>query len=123
MAKDKPYLLWSREEIKKHLVRVANYLEWEEEDIKELEYAAEDKNWDPSKDYNGCSFVQDPFHPYPPCFLHDYDQVVGKGGEESDNNFKRRLKKSGMKEYKVITWFIGVRFGWFLYLKKKYGKR
>ena len=82
-----------------------------------------DYDWNPVADYDGCTLVQDKFHPFLPCFIHDYRWRTGQGGLDSDLEFKINLQKSGMSKFESWKWFFGVRLGWLFYYKWKYAKR
>ena len=79
--------------------------------------AAFDTRWDPSK-YDGCTGVGDPLHPFPPCFIHDWEWTVNGGGKQSDINFLKdciRFKLVSSKKAKI--WYIGIRIAWLAYYK------
>ena len=120
MSKLNPYYFWHRWELESHLLRQCTWFNREDltDEIREAVY---DKRWNPITDYNGCSFVQDKYHPYVPCFLHDYHWIVLKGGLKYDNAFQENLKSFGMKKNKAKRWFWGVRLGW-LFMKRKVRK-
>ncbi len=114
MGRLQPYKYWSREELFNHCKVQAMMYDFSIEEVKETVF---DDRWNPSIDFNGCSFVQDPLHPFYPCLKHDYDWVVGVGGIDSDSRFYENLKKTGMLSLKARIWFLGVRLGWSLYYK------
>ena len=78
-----------------------------------------DERWDPVKDFNGCTLIQDKYHPFLPCFIHDYRWIVEGGSLKADKEFKFNLKRSGMSNFEAWKWFIGVRAGWLFYYKWK----
>jgi hypothetical protein len=110
----KPYKYWSRLELFEHCKIQSELYGFNIEEIEEVVY---DDRWNPSEDFNGCTLVQDPLHPFYPCLKHDYDWIVGVGGIDADRRFYNNLKKSGMITLKAKIWFIGVRLGWVLYYK------
>jgi hypothetical protein len=97
-----------------HFCKQARVYDFDVLKIKEVVY---DSRWNPAKDYNGCTLVQDPLHPCWPCCKHDYDWIVGVGGIKTDTEFYNNLKKSGMLSLKARVWYIGVRLGWLLWYK------
>lgn len=118
MAKKEPYRFWGRLELQSHLERQAKAFKAEHL-IDEINRAVWNDDWNPIADYNGCNLVQDVYHPYVPCFIHDYHWVVMGGGIEYDRQFIKNLRHFGMKKFKSRLWFIGVRLGWLLYYKWK----
>lgn len=120
MPRYNPYFFWTRDELEKHLVIQCKW--FKREDLTErIRNAVYDKRWNPLVDYNGCSVVQDRYHPYVPCFLHDYAWVVLKGGIEHDKEFEKNLRDFGMNKFNAKKWFLGVRMGW-LFMKRKVRK-
>jgi hypothetical protein len=75
--------------------------------------------WNPMEEYNGCSVIQDKFHPYVPCLIHDYRWVVGEGGKEADIEFKNNLELFGTPNPRRQIMWMGVRLGWFFAFKRK----
>ncbi len=62
--------------------------------------------WKVRKQYDGCTLVQDKFHPCPACFVHDYMCQTGRGGVMCDRIFKHCMINEGMKRWRVgIRWF------------------
>ena len=121
-----PYKFWSRDELYKHLI--AQHNDYPKANLKQpIRDAVYDDNWDPKYEYNGCSVVQDPIHPFAPCFLHDYSWVVLQGTPEDykryDKEFYERLKIFGMRDWKAKCWYIGVRIGWFFMIGIKRRKK
>jgi hypothetical protein len=116
MSKLQPYKYWTREELYLHCTKQVGPYNFSILEMKEVIY---DKRWDPVKEFNGCTLVQDPLHPFWPCVRHDYDWVVGNGGIEADRRFYNNLKQAGMLSFKARMWFIGVRLGWVLWYKWK----
>lgn len=114
MIKNTPYRYWTRTELFRHCQEQSEEYGFDISEVKEVIF---DDRWNPITDFNGCSLVQDPLHPFYPCLKHDYDWIVGTGGIESDKRFYENLKKSGMISFKARVWYIGVRLGWVLYYK------
>lgn len=114
MNKYQPYKNWKREDLYLHCAKQAREFNFDVIEIKKIIF---DKRWNPAKEYNGCSLVQDPLHPFYPCLRHDYDWIVGVGGIDADKRFYNNLKKAGMLTIKAKIWFVGVRLGWVIYYK------
>ena len=115
--KYQPYKLWSNDKLWSHLELQCEVYGFCKKKVKEAVF---DKRWNPITDYNGCTMVQDPLHPYLPCFLHDYGWIVLGGGIEFDKEFIIDNEKVGeISEKKIEKWFLGVRLGWIFYHKWK----
>ena len=108
------YKYWSREDFFSFLKKQAHDFDISLELTKKICFS--DK-WNPPVDFNGCNLVQDSFHPFLPCFIHDFRWIVEGGGIESDREFRTNLIKAGFSKWKAQTWFVGVRIGWILYFK------
>jgi hypothetical protein len=80
----------------------------------------ESDRWDVIADYNGCTAVQDMFHPCPACFVHDYSWISGMGGRVADRVFYGLMLAEGMKKSKARFRWFAVRVGWFSYFRWKY---
>lgn len=112
-----PYAYWSRGELYEKLLPQALDTGVKTRILKEACY---DDRWIPSRDFNGCSVIQDPLHPYLPCFIHDYRWVTGQGGNLSDIEFRNNLIKAGLSKVKAWRFYFAVRLGWLFYFKWKY---
>lgn len=111
-----PYRYWNRYQLFNHCEKICidnNALDLIDE-LKEIIFS--DK-WNPMENYNGCNVVQDRFHPYPPCLIHDYRWLVGEGGKMSDIEFRNNLRKFGASKVRSNLMYIGVRLGWIFYYK------
>lgn len=116
----RPYLLWTKEAICEKLVKQAIYFGYSEEEIEFIKEAVFDERWDPRSDFNGCTLVQDVYHPYLPCFLHDYFWVVYGPSKKSNIKFYWDLRRCGMPQAKARRWYIAVSIGMPFYkLKNK----
>lgn len=115
-----PYKFWSRTDLATHLKIVANRLNMGIE-IKELiSSGIRDTRWNVMKDYNGCSVVQDMYHPCVSCFLHDYLWITGQGGKHADRLFyELMLLEKTPKAMAKRRWFA-VRVSWLFFYKWKY---
>jgi hypothetical protein len=80
----------------------------------------ESDRWDVIADYNGCTAVQDMFHPCPSCYVHDYSWLSGMGGRVADRVFYGLMIAEGMTKGKAYRRWIAVRVGWFAYFRWKY---
>ena len=102
-----PYKFWSKSELGQHLKFVASRLNMNAE-VKELiRYAITDVRWNPLVDYNGCTAVQDLYHPCVSCFIHDYLHLTGQGGKDADYLFYKlmlleKTPKAKAKRKKLI---------------------
>ena len=111
-----PYKNWTRKQLYDHCIIQCEEYGFDKNECKGIIY---DKRWDPMKDFNGCSVVQDPIHPFYPCLKHDWSWVVLGGGIEHDRQFRKDLIRSGMYGFKARRWFWGVRIGWIFFHKWK----
>lgn len=82
--------------------------------------AFDSERWDVIKDYNGCTAVQDMFHPCPACFVHDYSWISGMGGRVADRVFYGLMIAEGMPAGKSYRRWFYVRVGWFTFFRWKY---
>jgi len=114
MAQPYPYKNWTRNELYAHCLMQADEYGFDRVEMSNVIY---DKRWVPQQDFNGCTLVQDPLHPFWPCLRHDWAWIVGEGGREVDDRFREDLIQSGMYGAKAKRWFIGVRIGWFFSFK------
>jgi len=116
MSKLQPYRTWSRKQLYRHSILVLNmYVSQDSKDYVEicnqLNIACHSIFWNPLLEYNGCTVVQDPHHPFPPCLIHDYDCIVEGWTKDNDLKFQRHCELFGMNESKAKRWFRGVRIG------------
>jgi len=120
-----PYINWTRSDFNRHLKGVANDLNLGKEIKALIELALlDDKTWDPVKDYDGCTLVQDMYHPCLSCFIHDYLWSAGQGGKNADSLFLWLMKKEGLNHAKAHRRYVAVRIYWVCWSKWKHlGKR
>lgn len=109
-----PYKNWTRKQLVSHCLKQADEYGFDPEEIRATIY---DERWIPEIEFNGCTLVQDPLHPFYPCLKHDFDWIVGDGGIEADKRFYNNLKKAGLVTVKARVWYIGVRLGWIFWYK------
>lgn len=112
-----PYKYWTRELLHDFFVQQSIDFGIDSFDVKKICY---DKNWNPQTQYNGCTFVQDELHPFLPCFIHDYRWIIGKGGLDSNIEFKTNLIKAGFSKVKAWKYFLGVHTAWLFFYKWKH---
>ena len=112
-----PYTYWTRELLHQFLEQQAVDFGVDQFLLKTACY---DDNWNPIVDFNGCTLVQDTYHPFIACFLHDWRWITGQGGFNSDMEFKVNLEKAGFSKAKAFRWFLAVRIGWLFYYKWYY---
>jgi len=115
-----PYKYWTRDELYKHCERQCRDYGAENLLI-ELRKIVLDVRWNPTLDYNGCNIIQDKYHPYVPCLIHDFDWLVGDGGYKTDVEFRKNLERFGTSKNKSFLMFLGVRIGWLFWYK--WGKK
>ncbi len=114
MARQQPYKDWTR----RKLFRSFRDQSFEYGfNIYEIRQTVFDPRWNPCEDYDGCTLVQDPIHPFYPCFRHDYERIVLD--RSGDKDFKGNLLQYGMKKFKANLWFVVVRLHWILYARWK----
>ena len=124
MTRFRPYSNWTEKELKAKLIQDINKLKisaklkklW----INVIEEAFDSDRWDIIKDYNGCTAVQDMFHPCPACFVHDFSWLSGMGGRVSDRVFYGLMLAEGMSKGKSFARWAAVRVGWFSFFRWKY---
>jgi hypothetical protein len=85
-----------------------------------IDEAFDSDQWDAIKHFNGCSVVQDYFHPCPACFIHDYSWCSGHGGQMADRIFYHLMRSEGMSKGKSSRRWFAVRVGWFCFYLWKY---
>lgn len=124
MKRLKPYSNWTRTELAKTLITHINRLEIDKE-LKVLwidlvNEAFDSKDWNVLEDYNGCTVVQDFFHPCPACFVHDYMGITGRGGRVSDRIFYHLMIAEGMPNGKSKRRWFAVRVAWYGYFLWKH---
>lgn len=115
----RPYMNWTEDELLSTLVSHVKRLNIPEE-LRDLwivviEESFESPYWNVIQDYNGCTIVQDHFHPCPACFVHDYMWIAGCGGRISDRIFLKLMEAEGMSKNKSRFRWFGVRVGWVCY--------
>ena len=115
-----PYRFWTNDEIHDHLKRQMKIFGADKWVIKLVKEARENKAWIPTSNYDGCTIIQDKFHPCLACYIHDYLQRMGMGGWGTDSLFHKLLILQGVKKYKALVMWAFVRCGWILYYKWKH---
>ena len=119
--RSKPYYYMNSEELRVQLFRQAEGLncpDW----VFTLLNESFSGEWDPAEEFNGCSVVQDTYHPDLACYLHDFLWCTGRGGYLSDSIFLEAMKLQGLKGLKYKRRWIAVRAGWLFYYKWKHLK-
>lgn len=102
------YKYWNLDELYTHLEKQAIEFKVPIEIVTEAVYS---KAWNPIKDFNGCNFVQDDFHPFLPCFIHDFRWLVYGRKNIYDVEFRNNLLKFGYSTLKASMFYFGVRLG------------
>ena len=116
-----PYSFWDRPSFQYHfekqLKSFAPNIEWIKRIVQE---AIDSEDWIPEVDFNGCSFVEDRYHPCMACFIHDWLWHTGRGGAVADSIFYDLMLVDGSSSFKAWWRWAGVRCTWFTYYKWKY---
>jgi len=115
-----PYINWTKSDFNRHLKGLANKFDLGQPIKALIEVALLDERWDPITDYDGCTLVQDAYHPCLSCFLHDYLWNTGQGGKNADALFQWLMLKEGLTPGKVKRRYLAVRIYWLVYSKWKY---
>lgn len=103
-----PYKFWTRDKLADALVGQAKYFNYHEDEIEFIKSICYDKRWDPIKEFNGCTLIQDVYHPFIPCFIHDYLWIIEGPSIKSNKRFYKDLRKCGMKQAKARRWYTAV---------------
>jgi hypothetical protein len=113
----KPYTFWTKAELATHLKNLVFKLDMGKEVNVLIEEAMTSNLWNPTMDYDGCSFVQDVYHPCVSCFIHDYLWRTGQGGKKSDEIFYYLMLEEGIYKNRAKRRWLAVRIGWVFYYK------
>jgi hypothetical protein len=117
--KYEPYINWTLTDFNAHLKNLANKFGLGIPIKILIEEALIDNRWDPLVHYDGCSLVQDIYHPCLSCFIHDYLWRTGQGGKDADRLFLWLMIKEGMPVDKAKRRYIAVRLYWLFWAKWK----
>ena len=115
-----PYRYWTKTHLAEHLIHMTYEMDAGPTVRDLIEESITSDRWDPTIDFDGCSIVQDIFHPCLSCWIHDYCWNTGMGGKEADELFYYLMLKEGVSPARAKRRYIGVRIGWFLYHKGKH---
>lgn len=81
--------------------------------------ALDSKEWNWQEDCDGCTFISENWEGiYPPCLVHDYMWITGRGGYQSDLIFLDLMLEYKLPKLKAYFRFFAVRLAWVLYYKK-----
>lgn len=117
-----PYKHWELEDFEKHFTKQIKEYEGSPEWVGIIaEEAIYSTEWQPLT-YDGCTVVQDTYHPCLPCFIHDYLWRTGRGGKVSDQIFYDLMILDGTNKVKAWCMWFGVRMTWTFIFQWKYGK-
>lgn len=112
-----PYKYWTKLELEERLLSTVSRMDFTSElNIllsNLITEAIHSEEWNPIEEFNGCTMVQDYFHPSPFCFVHDYMGITGRGGRISDALFYYLMRAKGISKFSAYTRWIGVRIGWY----------
>ena len=75
--------------------------------------------WDPVKEFDGCTVVQDFNHPDLSCFIHDWLWRTNKGGEYSNKLFYKIMLWEGAPKNKARRRYIAVKIMWSIWYRFK----
>jgi hypothetical protein len=114
-----PYINWTVTDFNAHLINLANKFNLGIEIKSLVSKALTDTVWAPLLEYDGCTLVQDTYHPCLSCFLHDYLWTTGQGGKDADDLFKYLMLHEGLPLGKVKRRYLAVRLYWLFYAKWK----
>jgi len=112
-----PYRFWTKSDLASHLKEMSVTLGTGKHITQLIDQAIMDPTWNPMAEYDGCTVVQDQFHPCMSCFLHDYLWKMGQGGREADKLFYLLMLIEGTSKAKAKRRWLGVRVAWFTYFK------
>lgn len=112
-----PYINWNKSDFAAHLKNLANKFDLGSPVKQLIEVALLDERWDPIREYDGCTLVQDMYHPCLSCFIHDYLWNTGQGGKDADYLFLWLMSKEGLNENKAKRRYFAVRFYWLIWSK------
>lgn len=119
-----PYVNWTKTAFNAHLHDLANKLNLGAPIKSLIKASLLDERWDPLLHYDGCTLVQDMYHPCLSCYLHDYLWFTGQGGKDTDAVFKYVMLAEGMPKAKVKRRWLAVRIYWLAFAKWAHlGKR
>jgi hypothetical protein len=120
MMKYAPYQIWTRSDFNRHLKSLINTFNLGKPFKALVEEALIDDRWDPLRDYDGCTLVQDMYHPCLSCFIHDYLWITGQGGKDADAVFKFLMETEGLAPKKIKRRWFAVRIYWLVWSKWKH---
>lgn len=109
-----PYKFWTVVDLNDHLLHQAEQYkcpEW----VFQIVAESFQGEWDPVKEFDGCSIVQDTTHPDLACYIHDFMWRTGRGGYTADSIFLEVMKMQGLKKGRYIRRWVSVRAGWAFY--------
>lgn len=103
----KPYSEWKEERFYEQLE--LNFLT-EKTELREkfnelIKLIREDKSFS-YKDVDGCTLVQDPLHPSPACFIHDYLCKNKLNGFKTQRLFYYMSRQEGLSKFRASRRFI-----------------
>lgn len=117
MSKYRPYKFWTKSQLGSHLTNLSHAFNLGQKIRTLIEEALTSDKWDATMDYDGCSVVQDQYHPCISCFLHDYLWRTGQGGKESDELFYYLMLEEGTVPARAKRRWFFVRVGWIFYYR------
>lgn len=116
----RPYKTWDTQDLKSNLLNQVKFYDlppWVDMLLRE---SFDFRQWNPQKQFDGCTIVQDPDHPCIACWLHDFWWLTGRGGWLSNVLFQRILKLTDVNWYQRNKNFLGVTIGWYAGYKWKH---
>lgn len=116
-----PYIYWSRSDLFwKVREQAVEYSCCHPDMLYTIRAAAYDERWNPSEDFNGCTFVQDDLHPFLPCFIHDWRWVTRQDTKMADKEFRDNLLHFGYPKWKANLYYYTVRIAYLCYYQFKH---
>ena len=112
-----PYINWTKSDFNTHMKSLANKFDLGAPVKALIEAALLDERWDPLQQYDGCTMVQDMYHPCLSCFIHDWLWITGQGGKDADDLFLWLMHKEGLTEGKAKRRYLAVRLYWLFWAK------
>lgn len=118
----KPYLKYTNEQLRTLVELQFKYSDAPAYVEMLIDLAFED-DWNPVKDFDGCTMVQDFNHPDLSCFIHDWLWRTDKGGEFSNKLFYKLMRWENIKKSQAKRRYIAVSLAWKLWYKFKKRKK
>lgn len=116
MNRDNLYRDFTTLELEKALYRACQRVDAPTWVFDIIEEAISSEDWIWFRQWDGCTVIQDPTHPYVPCFIHDYLSRTGRGGRKNDRLFYHLQIIFGECKACSRARYFGARLGWIFWL-------